>query len=171
MADIQKEAAAKGGLAPAAKMPEKGVYAPGTAPRATLQYMVLWEVDRKVEKLNAGKYISGARSLLRLMWFMDFLGILINHLTEDTKELKEMASDAYDRALGPHHPWLVRKGIQAAMMFCPGKAKFWTNLLAESTVTDPKAIKTTLIEFLAQMEPVRAGLWEFYRANKLDELP
>lgn len=147
------------------------MYAPGTQPRATLQYMVLWEVDRKVEKLNAGKYISGARSLLRLMWFMDFLGVLITHLTEDTKELKEMASDAYDKALGPHHPWLVRKGIQAAMLFCPGKAKFWSTLLAESTVADPARIKGTLVEFLAQMEPVRKGLWDFYRANKLDELP
>jgi hypothetical protein len=133
--------------------------------------MVLWEVDRKVQAQNAGKYVSGARSLLRLMWFMDFLSVLITHLLEDTKELKEMASDAYDKALGPHHPWLVRSGIHAAMYFCPSKATFWKNLLAESTVADPARIKTILASFLEQMEPVRKQLWDFYRANKLDDLP
>jgi Glycolipid transfer protein (GLTP) len=141
--------------------------------RPSLQYMILWEMDRKVEAQNGSKggYTSGARSVLRMMWFMDFLGILIRHLLEDVKTLKESAQDAYSKGLGPHHPWVVRTAISAAMAFCPSKDVFWTNLLKESTVTDPSRIKVILGEFLAQMEPVREYLWNYYRTRKIDELP
>lgn len=76
--------------------------------RLSLQWMVLWEMSQRKEKMNSpGTYVSGARSLLRLLWFLDFLHSLIGQLLEDRKELRECAQVAYDAALAPHHPWIL----------------------------------------------------------------
>ena len=37
--------------------------------------LVQWEIERKVTEMHDKKYTSGARSILRLMWFMDFLQV------------------------------------------------------------------------------------------------
>ncbi len=70
-------------------------------------------------------YVSGARSLLRLMWFLDFVYHLLRHLLDNpAATLRDSATVAYDTALAPHHPWLLRKTIAAALMVLPPKATF-----------------------------------------------
>lgn len=125
-------------------------------------------MKKGVEKQNAGTYVSGARSLLRLMWFLDFLAVLIRLLLEDALELKECAQKAYDEALAPHHPWVLRTTIGAAMYFLPYKAVFWKNLAGSDDLT---VVKPKMREFLEEMEPVRAELWRFYNEHKLTGLP
>jgi len=130
-------------------------------------------MERDTHKSNApGKYVSGARSVLRLMWFLDFLQSLLSQLSDPacTKELKECAQVAYDHALAPHHPWILRKTIGGAIYFLPHKATFWGNL-ATAGATDAATLQSRLSTFLAAMEPVRVSLWEFYRAHGLTELP
>jgi hypothetical protein len=127
-----------------------------------------------VTERNGRGYISGARSILRLLWFMDFLQVLIGHLTvpHPGMELKAMASDAYDKALAPHHPFLVRKTIGAAMMFCPTEANFWKRIVNETAPPrDEAAIKGALAAFLVEMAPVREALWAFFKELKLEGLP
>jgi hypothetical protein len=131
-------------------------------------------MERGTERMNApGKYVSGARSVLRLMWFLDFLQSLLAQLADpaSAKELKDCAQTAYDTALAPHHPWILRKTIGGAIYFLPHKATFWGNLAAAGGSADPVAMQARLGTFLEAMEPVRASLWEFYRRHGLTELP
>ena len=83
-----------------------------------------------------------------------------------------MASEAYEKALAPHHPWVVRKTIGAAMMFCPTEASFWKRIVNEtSPPRDEATIKAALASFLIEMAPVRDSLWEFFHELKLENLP
>jgi Glycolipid transfer protein (GLTP) len=137
--------------------------------------MVQWEMERKVTASVTSKYTSASRSILRLLWFMDFLEVLIGHLLNPTPaypQLKHMATDAYEKALAPHHPWVVRQTIAAAMYFCPSEEAFWKRIVAE---TDPHReldeVKKALGAFLIEMAPVRVKLWAFFKDNKLEDLP
>ena len=105
---------------------------------------------------------------MRLMWFLDFLATMIGELLADKQELSACAQAAYDVALAPHHPWLIRKTIGAAMYFLPSKANFWKNLAGTDDVS---VIKPKMQEFITQMEKVRQELWSFYREHKLTDLP
>jgi hypothetical protein len=96
------------------------------------------------------------------MWFLDFLRVMIGELLVDTKSLSECAQSAYDEALAPHHGWLLRKTIGAAMYFLPSKATFWKNLAGTEDTT---IIRPKLHEFLDSMEVARKELWEFYTEN------
>ena len=50
------------------------------------------------------------------MWFFEFLGILFTNIEADRKSLASAcARDAYDKALKPHHPWLLAKAAGVAM--------------------------------------------------------
>lgn len=138
--------------------------------------MVDWELERKVEAQTTKAYTSASRSILRLLWFMDFLQVLLGLLTRPAgaphMELKAMASEAYDKALAPHHPWLVRKTIGAAMIFCPTEASFWKRIVAETNPPRDEAyVKAHLASFLIEMAPVRDVLWAFFHARKLENLP
>ena len=158
--------------------PVPGAVTPSYDPagaRLTVQFVVAWEIERKMTDKVGGKYTSASRSILRLLWFCDFLQVLLTHLTSGEspfKTLKEMASDAYDKALAPHHPYLVRKTIGAAMYFCPTEAAFWKRIVEEtSPPRDEATVKLQLRQFLVAMAPVRDQLWAFFREHKLENLP
>lgn len=126
------------------------------------------QISKGIEAQNTSKYVSGSRSLLRLMWFLDFLSALLGRLLQDKTELKECATTAYEEALAPHHPWIVRKSIGAAMYFVPSKEKFWHNLAGSH---DSSYIRPRLQQFVELVEVLRAELWAYYRAHKIDKLP
>lgn len=137
--------------------------------RLTLQFMVKHEMAKKVERLESGPYVSGSRSLLRLMWFLDFISVLLTTMSSSaSKELKECARDAYEAALAPHHPWIVRKTVSAAMFILPKRETFIRNLAAPNT---PESVQPVLAALLAEVEPVRKELWAFYTQHKITDLP
>jgi len=138
--------------------------------RLTLQWMIRHEMDLKVERENnKHHFVSGSRSLLRLMWFLDFIYHLMHNLTSQAdKELSESAQNAYDTALAPHHPWLLRKTIGAAIYFLPHRAQFLQNLDPEAT---EEVIIKRLLEFLECMNPVRLYLWKHYESLHITDLP
>ena len=50
---------------------------------------------------------------------------LVTHMdAHPDQELRKSAGHAYDVALGPHHPWLLRKTVGAAMLTLPYREKF-----------------------------------------------
>ncbi|RYG52266.1 hypothetical protein EON66_09935 [archaeon] len=126
------------------------------------------QMEKKVERMNSSKYVSGARSTLRLMWFLDFLCTFITRLLEDKEELRDSASAAYDEALAPHHPWLVRKTVHGAMYFVPHKATFWHNLAGTD---DRSVIAPVMAAALEKMQILRQQLWAYYGEHKLTDLP
>lgn len=139
--------------------------------RFTLQWLVLDEMKRDVHKRNDSKFVSGSRSLLRLMWFLDFLNALISRLLNegDSKELRLCAQEAYDEALGHHHPWILRKTIGAAMYLLPSKDSFLHTLAGDAST--PAELRPRLQDFLTTMNPVRLALWAFYDAHGIRDLP
>ena len=135
----------------------------------TLQGLVRWEQARKCENSNTWSYVSGSRTTLRLMWFCDFISLLIGGLLEnDTIELGDCARKAYSVALEPHHTWLVKQAIHTALHFLPARRDFLASLAEGST---PEELKQQLTLFLGLVSPVRESLWAFYRANNIHELP
>lgn len=144
---------------------------PPPPPRPAAAYC---QMERGTERMNSpGKYVSGARSVLRLMWFLDFLRSLLAQLADadSAKELRECAQVAYDTALASHHPWILRKTIGGAIYFLPHKATFLANLAAAGGLADTSSIQARLSAFLECMEPVRLSLWDFYRSHGIADLP
>lgn len=96
-------------------------------PRGTsLQALVADEVSRGVQGRKDSTFVSASRSVLRLMWFLDFVTTLLRGLLEDGegKSLSQLARGAYDSALAPHHPWLLRQTVSAGLLMLPSKDAF-----------------------------------------------
>jgi hypothetical protein len=73
-------------------------------------------MDKANVKPWMSTYNSTARNLFRGCWFFDFLHETFKGLTADrTTKLSKVATVAYNKALGPHHPWVLRKVAGLAM--------------------------------------------------------
>jgi len=71
------------------------------------------------------KYESTSRTLYRGCWFFDFLHSLLNDFTSDRDTMMgKLAQKAYDHALAPHHPYLLKKAAGMAMKACKKREKF-----------------------------------------------
>ncbi len=49
------------------------------------------------------------------MWLIDFVQVLAKNVVEMDAEMSKCASKAYNDTLSPRHPWLIRKGVHAAL--------------------------------------------------------
>jgi hypothetical protein len=99
LGELRARAEKEGGVAPALKTGAQPDVADKRV-RLTLQFLVQSEMDKKVERSNSWSYVSGARSLLRLMWFLDFIHALIGNLiNEPAMELGECARKVRPAAL------------------------------------------------------------------------
>lgn len=113
--------------------------------------------------------MSGARSALRLMWFLDFVYFMLDALLKDSAvELKPAASKAYELALAPRHPWALRMTVGAAMMLLPSRNSFLSTL---ANGQPQEAVMHQMAAFVHVMNRVREELWAFYRAHKIQDLP
>ena len=71
------------------------------------------------------KYCSTSRTIFRGCWFFDFLHSLTKDLVEDkTVKASKIALKAYNVALGPHHPWALKKAAGVAMKAIKAREKF-----------------------------------------------
>lgn len=61
-----------------------------------IQQMVLHEIENGTHTQARGKSASTARTVLRLMWFLDFLYVVIDRLVNTEDELKKVCADAYN---------------------------------------------------------------------------
>ena len=65
-------------------------------------------------------YESTARTVLRLMWFLDFVYFMLKGLDEDrNKSLGSVCSDAYSKALASNHPTHIVVAVKAGMYMVP----------------------------------------------------
>lgn len=134
-----------------------------------LQTMILDEIARGVEKVHTDKAASTARTILRLLWFFDFLKELITNLmTQPSWSLSKACTVAYDSALGPHHPWPVRFAAKLGIKTVPSKQEYMNRLLGNVPYDKQIEVFRTMIEL---SQPLREALWKFYHDNKLTNLP
>jgi hypothetical protein len=103
------------------------------------------------------------------MWFLDFTNAMLGAMLADPGlELKPAAVRAYETALAPRHPWVLRMTVGAAMMMLPSRASFFDSL---SGGLPPAELNHKLREFVHVMNRVRVELWDFYKAHNITELP
>jgi hypothetical protein len=141
----------------------------------------LKEVELKIDILNGennkkntkdpklAKYESSVRTMLRMTWFLDFLKVFFSGLGKDpTKSASDSAKEAYEKALGPHHSFLLRQAAKVAMVAAPGRKTFNTKLFP---TLKPEEICAHLLAMEGELTKTTAHLWKFYTDNKLTELP
>jgi len=74
------------------------------------------------KKTKYYEYTSGSRTLLRLTWFLDFFNNIFRFsLDHPNKGFDKCIGMAYDKALAPNHPWLVRQGAWIGINMAPSK--------------------------------------------------
>jgi hypothetical protein len=99
---------------------------------------------------------------LRNLWLSDFIEILFRGLYEDPKAtMHHCAKEAYNKALGIHHPWAVRQAAKLALYAVPNRESFFTS--ANYTIEACVTMKVTSDKF-------RLPLWEYYRHLGINEL-
>jgi hypothetical protein len=78
------------------------------------------------------KYESTSRTLYRGAWFFDFLHIFTSDFASmRTEMMGKLAKKAYDTALAPYHPYLLKKAAGIAMNACKKREKFILSIQAE----------------------------------------
>jgi len=117
------------------------------------------------------EYTSCTRTLLRLSWFLDFFNnIMVNALTKTDKDFSDCIKLAYEKALAPHHPWLVRKGASVGMSFAPSKReKAMKSFFGVEKWDDDTKEKCK--KLAGAVETVWKKVYEIYDSKKLLELP
>lgn len=151
----------------------------------TIQEIIETEINLNIHELNGENnsdkghkkktkfygYTSGTRTLLRLTWFLDFFSNIIKNCFEMTdKSFTDCVRAAYDKALAPHHPWLVRKGASLGISFAPSKKeKGMLYFVGKESFDEDVQNK------LKRWRACTLKLWEYlhnyYAEKKLLELP
>lgn len=151
----------------------------------TIQEIVEKEISLNIHELNGEnnrdkghkkkttyyEYVSGTRTLLRLTWFLDFFSTIIqNSFDMPDKSFCDCIRAAYEKALAPHHPWIVRKASAIGISLAPSKReKAMLHFLGKEAWDDEIKGK------LARWKKITYKIWEYlnnyYQAKKLLELP
>eukprot|EP00331_Platyophrya_macrostoma_P032096 CAMPEP_0176443614 /NCGR_PEP_ID=MMETSP0127-20121128/22543_1 /TAXON_ID=938130 /ORGANISM="Platyophrya macrostoma, Strain WH" /LENGTH=228 /DNA_ID=CAMNT_0017828907 /DNA_START=92 /DNA_END=778 /DNA_ORIENTATION=- len=139
------------------------------------------EMENKLDILNSEnnkkhtkdpkyeKYESSARTVLRMLWFTEFLSIMLARLgTDPKKAASDAAKEAYEKALGPHHPFMLRQAAKVAMLAAPGRKTFNTKLFP--TLREDE-ICIYLVSIEDQIEKFRKPMIKFFKENNLMDLP
>ncbi|CAD8120452.1 unnamed protein product [Paramecium sonneborni] len=112
-------------------------------------------------------YESSARTLLRLMWFFDFIYYLTNQLlTDKKKSFSSICSEAYKESLAPHHSFTLKTVVKAGLYTVGSCDNFYKVIFKENEDKDEKLgiIRDTIMK-------LKFRLWTFYKNENLCELP
>mmetsp|Transcript_10054 Transcript_10054/g.19817 ORF Transcript_10054/g.19817 Transcript_10054/m.19817 type:complete len:207 (+) Transcript_10054:19-639(+) len=134
-----------------------------------LQTYVLTEVSEGTERKKS-KNPSTARTLLRMMWFLDFLVSFSKMFAnQPTRKLSELVREAYDDALAPHHPWAVRTASRLGIRTVPNRQNFILKLFGEA-LSDSQ-LAEMFLRLAEVVQPLKDVLWQFYVDYNLTALP
>lgn len=76
---------------------------------------------------TAWVYIKGA-------WFVDFMLAFLQLVYQDREmDLPTVAKKAYDKALAPHHNWLIKSAARVGLVAASSRANFLKSLCEEQT--------------------------------------
>jgi len=115
-------------------------------------------------------YDSTTRTINRLMWFFDFVTILIKNIaTDKTAKVPDCAKRAYTEALAPHHPLPIRLAAKAALNFAPSRERFLKELFPADMEEDEKYRQFNYA--LEVIGPIREFLWKYYAEHGIKEIP
>jgi len=141
----------------------------GEACPSSLLKIVEKEVSLNVH--DAGKKNpSITRTLLRLMWFLDFVAAFLSKLGENTSaSVTFVAREAYNEKLAPNHPWIVRKAASASMALCPSRDSLMKSISLNGTTPSEEQCEI-LISTGNEMKKTLDKLWAYYTSNEITKL-
>ena len=147
-----------------------------------IQNLLQIEMNLNLFKLNgdnnkelghgSGKYknyISACRTFLRLLWFLEYLIDVFEHVIKDdgSGPIKTILGNSYDKILAPHHTFIVRKAVGFALLFASGGnvARNVDIIFGHKIYNDEarKDIRTTI----DYMKIIWKGGHDFYEKNGL----
>ncbi|XP_006899221.1 PREDICTED: glycolipid transfer protein domain-containing protein 2 [Elephantulus edwardii] len=106
---------------------EARVHSPDAAHYTSLAAMTAWERQAGLlEGRGAAPPHSGSRTLLLLHRALRWSQLCLHGVATGEfggPDAGEQCSDAYRKALGPHHPWLIRQAASVAFRAFPGRAR------------------------------------------------
>jgi len=134
-------------------------------------------MDKDTVKPWMAGYTSTSRHLYRGCWFMDFLhAIFAGFYDYRTAKLSKVAGEAYNKALAPHHPWMLKKIAGVAMNAINYRNVFIKNMCDEQTkvlgkeYTEEKIYED--LHILSEAAGVTSKhMWAMCTQNGLDQLP
>ena len=148
----------------------------------TIQELCNKEIELDVHKLNGdnnkslghkkgkyAKYISGCRTFLRLLWFLEYLLDVFKNILKDDGDgkVKKILGNSYDKVLAPHHGFFVRKAVGVALsMSSAGNVSEIVSLVFGYEEYDEEA-RNTIKETSNLMEIIWKGGNQFYEKNDL----
>lgn len=119
---------------------------------------------------------SCSRTLLRLMWALNFSDYLLDGLgktsdpksvlAESDRTLKWAVARAYDVALAEHHSWAIRRSVKTACTLLPSKEAFMDRLgigLEKS--------EEFISRLAVSLSPLVERMYKFYEERDLLGLP
>ena len=113
---------------------------------------------------------SITRTLLRLMWFLDFVAAFLSKLGENTSaSVTFVAREAYNEKLAPNHPWIVRKAASASMALCPSRDSLMKSISLNGTTPSEEQCEI-LISTGNEMKKTLDKLWAYYTSNEITKL-
>lgn len=136
----------------------------------TIQMMVEREI--KAKTTHAGKKAQGAsRTVVRLLWFMDFIATLLKKLAKEPKEpLNKILGATYEESLAPRHVWILKRMIRSGIAsMVPEKKVFLPKLGVENLSESEQCEK--FVSWAGSVDAVRLDLWHFMESKGLSEIP
>ena len=151
----------------------------------SIQDLCKKEIELDIYKLNGdnnkslghyndeySNYISGCRTFLRLLWFLEYLIDIFENIVkcEGNEKIKKILGDSYNKVLAPHHGFLVRKAVGLALSFSnAGNVSDIVKLILGYDNFNDES-KTLLKETNCLMKKIWNGGNEFYKENNLLDL-
>jgi hypothetical protein len=115
-------------------------------------------------------YISGTRTVLRLLWFLDFMVSICNLLLTTKDSFSTCCKKAYDTALGIHHPWYVRSAASMAMSFVSSSREPVAKIVLNREKWDDESAKKIKIMH-NNLEIVQKYVRDYFNEKGLQNLP
>ena len=135
----------------------------------TLQMMIDREI--KAKTTHAGKKAGGAtRTVVRLLWFLDFISVLLTKLANEPKaDLSKILGATYEETLAPRHVWVLRRVVRAGMSMVPDKKVFLPRLGVEKLSESEQCEKFRI--WVKSIDAVRGDMWKYIESKALSDVP
>jgi hypothetical protein len=134
-----------------------------------LQQLVNYDIDRNLT--HAGKKAAPAsRTILRLLWFIDFIRGMLRRLADNPSwEMKRACSETYEATLSPRHAFVLRRMVRMGLGMTPSRAVFRKR--AKIVGLSEKQESETLMLWTLPCDKVAEHMWQFMKNKGLEKLP
>lgn len=104
-----------------------------------------------------------------MMWLLTFIRVTFEGLRDPKADMSDILAKAYDSAFGEKHSWIVRNGAKLAIKASSDRKEFIEVISGKKY--DEASFRQTNDRFMNQLVPIHEALWNFYKQNKLVDLP